>query len=105
MSYKLNIFFTETLRLWTPAFLLNRKCVQPITIEPKLPGEKPLHIERDLDITIPSFAIHRNPKYFPNPYKFDPERFSDENKNNIQPFTYLPFGTGPRFCIGKRSEI
>lgn len=41
-----------------------------------------------------------DPNYFPNPKKFDPERFSDENKTSIDPFTYLPFGAGQRICIG-----
>lgn len=52
-------------------------------------------------IWIPAHSLHRDPKYFPEPDKFDPERFSDENKHNIQPYTYLPFGVGPRNCIGK----
>lgn len=39
--------------------------------------------------------------FSPNPIKFDPERFSDENKEDIKPQTYLPFGSGPRNWIGK----
>lgn len=53
-------------------------------------------------IVIPGIAIQNDPKYFPNPEKFDPERFSEDNKDNIQPFTYIPFGSGPRNCIGSR---
>lgn len=49
---------------------------------------------------IPNFSLMRDPKYFPNPEKFDPERFSDDNKDSINPTTYLPFGIGPRNCIG-----
>lgn len=45
-------------------------------------------------------GIHRNPKYYPNPDTFDPERFSDSNKSSIDPYAYLPFGAGPRNCIG-----
>ena len=46
-------------------------------------------------------SLHRDPEYFPDPEKFYPERFSDENKQKIVPFSYLPFGSGPRNCIGK----
>lgn len=51
------------------------------------------------------FAIHHDPKYYPNPNTFDPERFSDENKKNIHPNTYLPFGNGPRACIASRFAL
>lgn len=53
---------------------------------------------------LPIYAIHRDPQYYPNPKKFDPERFSDENKGNINPLAYLPFGVGPRNCIGKYND-
>lgn len=56
-------------------------------------------------VWIPIYGIHHDPTYFPNPDKFDPERFSDENKHNIQPGTYLPFGIGPRNCIGSRFAL
>lgn len=52
-------------------------------------------------MNIPVWPIHQNPEYYPNPEKFDPERFSKENRHKINPFTYMPFGVGPRNCIGK----
>lgn len=54
-------------------------------------------------IWIPITSIQRDPKYYPEPEKFDPERFSDERKDEIVPSAYLPFGVGPRNCIGKKS--
>lgn len=51
-------------------------------------------------LIIPAYAIHRDEKYFPDPECFDPERFSDENKSKIYPGSYIPFGIGPRNCIG-----
>lgn len=63
-------------------------------------GEKHLRIEKDVTVWVPVYSLHHDEKYFPNPDRFDPERFSDENKENIVPFTYLPFGAGPRNCIG-----
>lgn len=56
-------------------------------------------------ILIPTFEIQNDPKYFANPEKFNPERFSEENKDKIEPFTYLPFGDGPRNCIGSRFAL
>ena len=44
--------------------------------------------------------IHHDPKIYENHDKFDPERFSDENKHKIKPSTFIPFGFGPRNCIG-----
>jgi cytochrome P450 family 9 len=49
--------------------------------------------------------IYSDPVYFPEPEKFDPERFSEENKHNIQEYTYMPFGVGPRNCIGSRFAL
>jgi cytochrome P450 family 9 len=46
-------------------------------------------------------AIHKDEKYFPNPLKFDPERFSEENIARMNPYVYQPFGSGPRICLGK----
>jgi cytochrome P450 family 9 len=56
-------------------------------------------------IVFPAAALHRHAKYWPNPDKFDPERFSDDNKDKIVPFTYMPFGLGPRNCIGSRFAL
>ena len=57
-------------------------------------------IEEGIGIMLPIYPLHHDPEFFPDPEKFDPERFSDENKKNIRPYTYLPFGSGPRNCIG-----
>lgn len=53
-----------------------------------------------MSVWIPVYAIHRDPKYYPKPEVFDPERFEDEAVNLRHPMTYLPFGEGPRNCIG-----
>lgn len=64
------------------------------------PGTK-LVIKKGSPVMLPMRALHMDPKYFPNPEAFDPERFSVENKSKIIPYTYFPFGTGPRACVGK----
>lgn len=58
-------------------------------------------IKEGTRILISSWGIQNDPDYFPDPAKFDPDRFSDDNKKNIQPYTFIPFGEGPRICIGK----
>ena len=52
-------------------------------------------------ILMPISAIHRDPDIWENPEEFNPERFSTENKIKIKNGTYLPFGTGPRQCLGQ----
>lgn len=96
-----NALIVETLRKWPPVEITDRRCIRNYTIQPKLPGECALHVEADTDFWIPIYPLQRDPQYYPDPDRFDPERFNEENKKNITPFTYLPFGTGPRNCIGK----
>ncbi|KAL5235931.1 hypothetical protein ACI65C_003341 [Semiaphis heraclei] len=67
----------------------------------KVPGQS-LVIEKGQKIIIPSYSIHNDPKYYPNPDTFDPERFSTDEKAKRRNGTYIPFGDGPRLCIGKR---
>lgn len=65
----------------------------------KIPGSD-VTIEKGTPIFIPMFGLHYDEKYFPEPNKYDPERFSEENLAKIVPFSYIPFGEGPRNCIG-----
>ena len=51
---------------------------------------------------IPIYSLHYDSKYFPNPEKFDPDRFTEEVKSQRPRYAYLPFGEGPRHCIGKQ---
>ena len=67
----------------------------------KIPGSE-LIIRKGTLTFIPVCAIHMDPENYPEPEKFDPERFSDENKRNRHPMAFLPFGDGPRNCIGLR---
>nr|XP_023017890.1 cytochrome P450 9e2-like [Leptinotarsa decemlineata] len=101
MKY-MDMVVSETLRKWPSALVTDRICTKPYTIVPVTADENPVHIEKKTLIMIPIFGIHRDPKYYPDPLRFDPERFSDENKGNINTFAYMPFGLGPRNCIGSR---
>ena len=52
-------------------------------------------------VQVPIWSLHHDPQYWPNPEAFIPDRFLPENKDNIIPFTHMPFGMGPRNCIGE----
>ena len=91
-----NMVFCESLRLFPPGPRTSRECKQTCAITDDL------IIEKGIGITLPIFLIHHNPKYWPNPEKFDPERFNPNNERSYPTFAYLPFGEGPRNCIGKR---
>ncbi|KAK4874005.1 hypothetical protein RN001_013365 [Aquatica leii] len=93
----------ETLRKWPPAFILDRVCTKDYIIEPSNPWEKRLIIERGTILHCSVVGIHWDPRYFPNPKKFNPERFSDQSKIPLS--SYLPFGLGPRSCIGSRFSL
>lgn len=77
--------------------MLNRVCTKDIV----LPTTS-LHMSKGVDVVIPVLAIHRDPEIYPDPEKFDPERFTEANIASRHPYTYLPFGEGPRVCIGMR---
>ncbi|CAG9828105.1 unnamed protein product [Diabrotica balteata] len=101
MKY-LDMVTCESLRKWPNFAGVDRVCNKEYVIEPENPNETRLVIEKGTILVFPIMSIQRDPKYYPNPDKFDPERFSDENKDTIDPYTFLPFGLGPRNCIGSR---
>lgn len=49
---------------------------------------------------VPILGLHRDPEYFPEPEKFNPDRFNEQNIGKLTPYTYIPFGYGPRNCLG-----
>lgn len=65
----------------------------------KIPGED-LEIKKGTLLMVSIRGIQHDPEYYPNPDKFDPDRFSAENKKKRPTSTWLPFGDGPRICIG-----
>lgn len=81
--------------MYPPLPVLNRVCTKDYLIP-----ETDILIKEGEKIGISSMALQHDPDYFPEPEKFDPDRFSEENKKNIKPFSFIPFGEGPRICIG-----
>ncbi|KAK0073809.1 hypothetical protein PV325_009196 [Microctonus aethiopoides] len=87
----------ETLRKYPPVPVIMRKSTTPYTFP-----ETKVSIATGTRIWIPIFAIQRDPKYFPNPDVFDPERFNQDAIESRPHMTFLSFGDGPRNCIGAR---
>lgn len=84
----------ESMRLYPPAWVLNaREVLDDIHIDGYT-------IPKGGNIFIAPYALHRNPAYFDDPLRFDPERFSPENEKRIPRYAYFPFGGGPHVCIG-----
>lgn len=91
--------FFEILRLYPILPWLDRIPEKPYQF-----SNSKVTVEKGVPCILPMRAMHLNPEFFPEPKKFDPERFSESNKKNIKPFTYYPFGEGPRHCIGRSSK-
>ncbi|KAK4874004.1 hypothetical protein RN001_013364 [Aquatica leii] len=104
MKY-MDMLISETLRKWPPCFQNDRVCVKDYLVEPVNPWENKLLIKKGMIVLFPVVGIHHDPQYFPNPEEFNPDRFSDENKHNIKPISYFPFGVGPRNCIASRFAL
>uniref|UniRef100_T1INY8 Cytochrome P450 n=1 Tax=Strigamia maritima TaxID=126957 RepID=T1INY8_STRMM len=94
----LDMVVSETLRKYPPAVRTDRVCVEDYNLNG-------ITLKKGIMIGIPIYAIHHNPEFYSNPQTFDPERFSAENKAKRNPFTYLPFGAGPRNCIAMRFAL
>ncbi|NXX47805.1 CP3AL protein, partial [Tricholaema leucomelas] len=97
MEY-LDMAMNETLRLYPIGGRLERTCKKDVEIHG-------VTIPKGTVVMIPPYILHRNAEYWPNPDEFRPERFSKDNKESIDPYTFLPFGSGPRNCLGMRFAI
>ncbi|KMQ89601.1 cytochrome p450 9e2 [Lasius niger] len=105
MEY-LDAVISEALRLYPIAPFLDRICVEEFELPPTLPGMKPYILKKGEGIWVPIYGLHHDPQYFEEPEKFDPERFRGERKKeSLNCGAYLPFGLGPRMCIGNRFAL
>jgi cytochrome P450 len=92
MSYVRNVF-KETLRLYPPITFIPRVAAESVQI-----GRH--RVKKGAMLMIAPWTIHRHRDYWQNPHAFDPDRFSPEREHELVPGAYLPFGLGPRVCVG-----
>jgi len=90
----LEMVMAESMRLYPPAWAMGRYARNDFQLgDYRLPART--------TVLISQFVMHRDPCYFPDPLRFDPERFTAEAKSKRAKFTYFPFGAGARQCIGE----
>ncbi|WP_138475294.1 cytochrome P450 [Dyadobacter bucti] len=85
----------EGLRLYPPAWTMTREAIDEDEIEG-------LRVPKGMSMFLSVFELHRNPNIWENPLAFDPDNFSPEKAKTRTKFGYLPFGAGPRVCIGQQ---
>ncbi|XP_046677995.1 probable cytochrome P450 6a13 [Homalodisca vitripennis] len=88
----------ETLRKYG-LFIMSKECTKDCVLKA---GGRSFPVRKGQEVIIPVYGIQRDPDIYPDPDKFDPDRFLPENVKNRHPMTYLSFGGGPRLCIGYR---
>ena len=86
--------FAESMRLYPPAWAMGRMSTKPVKLGP-------YNIPPGAHFFFSQYMMGRTEEYFPDPLRFDPDRFSAENKSHRPKFTYFPFGGGSRQCIGE----
>ncbi len=97
----LELVLYETLRKYPAAGTgIIRECIKDYT----LPGTN-VTIKKGQEVNVSTIGVHFDDKYYPNPEKFDPERFTKEAKSARHPMAFLTFGQGPRACIGSRFAL
>ncbi|XP_052865269.1 cytochrome P450 4d1-like [Anopheles cruzii] len=95
----LDLVIKETLRLYPSVPMFGRKMLENTEINGKL-------FPAGANVIILPFFLGRNAEYFPDPEKFDPERFNVETSaEKTNPYQYIPFSAGPRNCIGQKFAI
>ena len=85
--------FKEALRLYPPVYFFGRQAIEPVTVDG-------VSLPRDTVVLIAPHALHRRPELYPDPERFDPDRFLPEREAARPKLAWLPFGAGPRVCIG-----
>ncbi len=93
LPYCLQVF-KEAMRLYPPAYAFSRRAIRDVEID----GYR---VPKNWFVLLTPYTLHRREEYFPEPEKFQPERFTPEREKQLPRYAYLPFGAGPRICIGQ----
>jgi cytochrome P450 len=88
-----NMVVQEVMRLYPPVWILPRLAQQ----DDEVGG---YHVPAGSDVVVSPYIMHRNPEFWLDPERFDPERFAGEAVKARPTYAYIPFGAGPRFCVG-----
>ena len=88
----------ESLRLYPPAWVMSR-----LSLGPDRFGDH--EIEANSGVLISPYVLHHDPENWPDPEQFDPERFNPATTSERHPYSFLPFGGGPRLCIGNQFAL
>nr|AKO73687.1 CYP4016A1 [Apolygus lucorum] len=91
----LDMVLSESLRLYPPLPVISRKAVKDTTL-----GS--VRVPKGMKVLVPAWKLQKDSRNYSNPEEFDPERFSADRKSSIPKGAYLPFGEGPRLCIGMK---
>ena len=92
LPYCLQVF-KEAMRLYPPAYAMSRQALHDVEVD----GYR---IPKNGFVFFAPYTLHRREEYFPEPEQFNPERFTPEREKQLPRYAYLPFGAGPRICIG-----
>jgi enediyne biosynthesis protein E7 len=88
----------EAMRLYPPVWLLSRRALG----DDEIGGYA---VPAGSDVLICPYTLHRHPDFWPDPDGFRPERFDQADGGDQHPYAYLPFGAGPRFCVGRNLGV
>jgi cytochrome P450 len=97
LGYTLQVF-KESMRLYPPGSGLIRRAVRDVEVGG-------YHVPEGQHVGVFIYALHRRPEVFPEPERFDPERFAPERERKLPQCAYMPFGAGPRVCIGNHFAL
>jgi cytochrome P450 len=86
--------FAESMRLYPPAWIIGRRALVDYQINGYAVPARSI-------LVMSQYVTHHDPRYFPDPFRFDPERWRPEARESRPKFSYYPFGGGPRLCIGE----